>query len=50
MTGSDTELDKSMIERLADPLMHIVRNAIDHGIEPPPSASPPAKPPGRRCD
>ncbi|ALU87812.1 chemotaxis protein CheA [Herbaspirillum rubrisubalbicans] len=34
MTGSDTELDKSMVERLADPLMHIVRNAIDHGIEP----------------
>ncbi|NUT62354.1 chemotaxis protein CheA [Herbaspirillum sp. C9C3] len=34
MTGSETELDKSMVERLADPLMHIVRNAIDHGIEP----------------
>ncbi|WP_432240690.1 chemotaxis protein CheA [Herbaspirillum robiniae] len=34
MTGSETELDKSMIERIADPLMHIVRNAIDHGIEP----------------
>ncbi|MBO9537101.1 chemotaxis protein CheA [Herbaspirillum sp.] len=34
MTGSETELDKSMIERIAEPLMHIVRNAIDHGIEP----------------
>ncbi|WDZ96804.1 chemotaxis protein CheA [Herbaspirillum sp. WKF16] len=34
LTGSETELDKSMIERIADPLMHIVRNAIDHGIEP----------------
>ncbi|WP_343649660.1 chemotaxis protein CheA [Herbaspirillum sp.] len=34
MTGAETELDKSMVERLADPLMHIVRNAIDHGIEP----------------
>lgn len=33
MTGSDTELDKTMIERIAEPLMHIVRNAIDHGIE-----------------
>lgn len=33
--GSDTELDKSLVERLADPLMHIVRNAITHGIEPP---------------
>ncbi|MEC5385926.1 chemotaxis protein CheA [Uliginosibacterium sp. H3] len=34
ITGADTELDKSMVEKLADPLMHIVRNAIDHGIEP----------------
>lgn len=32
--GSDTELDKTIIEQLADPLMHIVRNAVDHGIEP----------------
>ncbi|MDP2681380.1 MAG: chemotaxis protein CheA [Deltaproteobacteria bacterium] len=34
-TGGDTELDKLIIEDLADPLMHIIRNAIDHGIEPP---------------
>lgn len=34
ITGAETELDKSMVERLADPLMHIVRNAMDHGIEP----------------
>ncbi len=33
ITGADTELDKSMVDKLADPLMHIVRNAIDHGIE-----------------
>ncbi|MDF3195051.1 chemotaxis protein CheA [Pseudomonas sp. 1928-m] len=33
ITGADTELDKSMVEKLADPLMHIVRNAMDHGIE-----------------
>ncbi|HEX5842812.1 MAG TPA: chemotaxis protein CheA [Pseudomonas sp.] len=33
VTGADTELDKSMVEKLADPLMHIVRNAMDHGIE-----------------
>lgn len=32
--GEETELDRSMIEEIADPLMHIVRNAIDHGIEP----------------
>ncbi len=31
--GAETELDKSMVEKLSDPLMHIVRNAIDHGIE-----------------
>ncbi len=29
----DTEMDKTMIERLADPLVHLIRNAIDHGIE-----------------
>lgn len=33
--GAETELDKSMVEKLSDPLMHIVRNALDHGIEPP---------------
>lgn len=33
--GEETELDKLMIEDLADPLMHLVRNAVDHGIEPP---------------
>jgi two-component system chemotaxis sensor kinase CheA len=32
--GGETELDKEMIEKLADPLTHLVRNAIDHGIEP----------------
>ncbi|OGP86320.1 MAG: hypothetical protein A2Y95_06045 [Deltaproteobacteria bacterium RBG_13_65_10] len=32
--GADTELDKLIIEELVDPLMHIVRNSIDHGIEP----------------
>ncbi|QEL54213.1 chemotaxis protein CheA [Chromobacterium paludis] len=34
IVGAETELDKSMVEKLADPLMHIVRNAMDHGIEP----------------
>jgi two-component system, chemotaxis family, sensor kinase CheA len=34
MRGEGTELDKMMIEELTDPLMHIIRNAIDHGIEP----------------
>ncbi|HSB33253.1 MAG TPA: chemotaxis protein CheA [Nitrospirota bacterium] len=35
LRGEETELDKLMIEDLADPLMHLVRNAIDHGIETP---------------
>ena len=34
ITGAETELDKSVVERIGDPLMHLVRNAMDHGIEP----------------
>jgi two-component system chemotaxis sensor kinase CheA len=34
VSGEDTELDKTVVERIADPLTHLVRNAIDHGIEP----------------
>jgi len=34
-SGHETELDKELIELLVDPLMHVVRNAIDHGIESP---------------
>ena len=33
--GAETELDKTVIERLGDPLVHLIRNCIDHGIEPP---------------
>jgi two-component system, chemotaxis family, sensor kinase CheA len=33
--GADTELDKTVIEKLNDPLVHIIRNSIDHGIEKP---------------
>ena len=33
IVGGDTELDKSMVERINDPLMHLVRNALDHGLE-----------------
>ncbi len=32
--GEDTELDKTVIDKLKDPLMHILRNSIDHGLEP----------------
>ena len=34
VAGEDTELDRTLVEQLTDPLMHMVRNTIDHGIEP----------------
>jgi two-component system chemotaxis sensor kinase CheA len=33
LTGADTELDKTVLEKIGDPLVHLVRNSIDHGIE-----------------
>ncbi len=33
MSGEDTELDKSVVDQIGDPLVHMVRNAVDHGIE-----------------
>src|SRR5690606_17441203 len=33
ISGGETELDKVLVERLEDPLLHLVRNAVDHGIE-----------------
>jgi len=33
--GAETELDKTVIDQLSDPLMHLIRNSMDHGIEPP---------------
>ena len=35
MEGEDTELDRSIVEKIIDPLTHILRNSVDHGIEPP---------------
>jgi len=35
ITGGDTELDKTVVEKINDPLMHLIRNAADHGIETP---------------
>ncbi|MFC7478226.1 chemotaxis protein CheA [Dankookia sp. GCM10030260] len=35
VTGEATEIDKTVVEQLADPLTHLLRNALDHGIEPP---------------
>ncbi|HAS81508.1 MAG TPA: chemotaxis protein CheA, partial [Verrucomicrobia bacterium] len=35
LVGEDTEVDKNVIEQIGDPLVHIIRNSVDHGIEPP---------------
>ena len=47
-TGGETELDKSVVERIADPLMHLVRNALDHGLEPPAERAEAAGKPAQR--
>lgn len=43
--GEDTELDKGLIERIADPLTHLIRNSLDHGIEPADERAAKGKPP-----
>jgi two-component system chemotaxis sensor kinase CheA len=35
ISGGETEVDKALVEQIGDPLMHLVRNSMDHGIEPP---------------
>ncbi|MDX2052225.1 MAG: chemotaxis protein CheW [Polyangiaceae bacterium] len=45
MEGRDTELDKTIIEAIKDPLTHIVRNAVDHGVESPEEREAAGKPP-----
>ncbi|MFF5296836.1 chemotaxis protein CheA [Paractinoplanes globisporus] len=35
ITGGDAEMDKALVERISDPLLHLVRNSLDHGIESP---------------
>lgn len=44
ISGGETELDKSVVEKIGDPLMHLVRNALDHGIEPAPVRAAAGKP------
>ncbi|HUK33894.1 MAG TPA: chemotaxis protein CheA [Vicinamibacterales bacterium] len=44
LAGEDTELDRKVVEHLTDPLMHMVRNAIDHGIESPAARQAAGKP------
>jgi len=38
MSGEDTELDKSVVDKIGDPLVHMIRNAVDHGLESSPEA------------
>jgi two-component system, chemotaxis family, sensor kinase CheA len=44
LTGEQTELDKTVLEKIGDPLVHLVRNSIDHGIESPATRSANGKP------
>jgi two-component system chemotaxis sensor kinase CheA len=44
IVGGDTELDKAMVERIGDPLMHLVRNSMDHGLEAPAERAAAGKP------
>ena len=45
ISGEETELDKSIVEEIGDPLVHIIRNSCDHGIEPPEERIKMGKPP-----
>ena len=44
ITGGETELDRNVVEAMSDPLVHMVRNSIDHGIEPPETRETTGKP------
>ncbi len=46
--GADTELDRTLIESIRDPLTHLIRNAVDHGIEDPAARGAAGKPPAGR--
>jgi two-component system chemotaxis sensor kinase CheA len=50
MRGEETELDKSVADEIGDPLVHLVRNAIDHGIETPAERQAKGKQAGRAAD
>jgi two-component system, chemotaxis family, sensor kinase CheA len=49
MSGENTELDKTVMEKIGDPLVHLVRNALDHGIERRRCGWPPASPRRAPC-
>lgn len=44
ISGEDTEMDRTIVEELADPLMHMIRNSVDHGIEKPEDRTAKGKP------
>jgi two-component system chemotaxis sensor kinase CheA len=48
LRGAELELDRAILDRLADPLVHLVRNAVDHGIEAPERRREAGKPPAGR--
>jgi two-component system chemotaxis sensor kinase CheA len=48
LVGEDTELDRNLVEELADPLMHMLRNSVDHGVETPERRAERGKPPVAR--
>ena len=48
LKGGETEVDKTLVEKIMDPLMHIVRNAVDHGIDTPNKRAAAGKPPHGR--
>lgn len=50
ITGGDTELDKTVVERISDPLLHMLRNSIDHGVELPEDRVASGKPAQGRVD
>jgi two-component system chemotaxis sensor kinase CheA len=47
-SGEETEIDRNMVDVLADPLVHMIRNAVDHGVEPPETRAQAGKPPRGR--
>ena len=50
MTGAETELDRNVVEAIADPLVHMVRNSVDHGVETPDERKGKGKPPQGRVE
>jgi two-component system chemotaxis sensor kinase CheA len=48
LRGAELELDRAILDRLADPLVHLIRNAVDHGIESPDARRESGKPPAGR--